>query len=153
MMGRSQPSKRSLLIALSVLFGLVIAVTIGYMFRTSRQDHAELGIISNEYRWGKLKTVQIDVNRDGRPDGEFRLPAAGEFSDWHGRYVEGWESSRCDGTMDIHWRYTISGELVLEQDKDRDGVFDFRVLGPDAEKLLSRPPGLVECKARPGTSP
>ena len=109
-----------------------IVTLLGYLFRTDSSDEPGLGLLTYKYRWGVATYVELDLDKDGTIEGRYRLPSRGDDQGWHLRYREGWESSECDGTLDLHWWIDPAGNLQFEQDTDGDGAYDLTGRGGDA---------------------
>lgn len=93
------------------------------LFRDEYEASEDLGVIRFHYEWGKLDAVFVDPNRDGRPDGRFRVLRGTQRSDWKAGVTEGWESSTCDGFLDIYWVRSENGSFEVTVDEGRDGNF------------------------------
>ncbi|MCP4667473.1 MAG: hypothetical protein GY849_14020 [Deltaproteobacteria bacterium] len=117
-----------------VLVGLIaVGATFFYLFRVRVVDIPAVGRATLGYRWGKAHELSIDVNRDGRIDARYLI--AGRFGQYspHDPAIESWESSRCDGTFDIHIVHAESGKLErIERDLDRNGKYEIMLYDEDA---------------------
>ncbi len=138
---RRGPGLAPFMVLCSLLFLLVGTASLGWLFRTESVDNDALGLISYRFRWGRLKTISVDSNRDGLIDGKMNVVSytdrigSTHFDD----YTEGWESSKQNGQWDIHyWKDETSGLFFLELDMDGDRIFESHFEGDDAEKELLR---------------
>jgi hypothetical protein len=119
----------------------VLGAALLYLFRWEREDNPALGRITRKYNWGKAHQLVVDADRDGRIDG--RYVVAGSFGSFspHDRVVDGRESSRCDGTMDLHLLFDPLGRLAtIEYDSDQDGKYDQFFRGSEAAEFLRSMP-------------
>jgi len=138
--------KRSAVIAVAGT-GLILLGAMLFLFRTvTTEEDSALGTVRYEYRWGRPAFVSVDVNQDGIVDGRFRVPSAKEQPGWHKRYAEGWESSKCDGRMDVHWYYEENDDLTVEVDRDGDQVLETKERGASAQSLLVSIPRAKSCR-------
>ena len=124
-------TRKSLQFLILGLLVLTIAV-LAYLFRIA-PIHSENGsTYAYRFRWGKLYSLEIDVGNDGSVDARYLVSTDIGF---HFRYSEGWESTSCDGFMDLHWIQPQS-EIEIDFDEDRDGNPDLRLRGAAAEHFL-----------------
>jgi hypothetical protein len=131
------------------LFVTLLLIVLGgsamYLFRQREFDNAALGYTTVEYRWGRPRVLQVDSDRDGVADARYLLQPDERIPSPHSRFSEGWESSRCDGIMDLHLRFAGSGDLTfVEFDSNRDGKYDLVEHRADAVsfiRTLQRPMG------------
>lgn len=110
----------------------VVALGITQLFRAEVEQSQVLGELTYYHQWGKRARLEVDVNRDGLVDGIYRLPAMDSAHSIHTRYTEGWESSLCDGELDLHWYYDDDEVLVAEYDENKDGILERVATGEQA---------------------
>ncbi|MCP4545861.1 MAG: hypothetical protein GY835_05265 [bacterium] len=122
---------------------IAVAAIFFYLFRVRIVDIPEVGMATLGYRWGIAHELSIDANRDGRIDARYLI--AGRFGQYspHDPAIESWESSKCDGTFDIHIVHAESGKPErVERDVDRDGKYEIILYDADAtefRRLYPRP--------------
>lgn len=126
-----------------VLLGTVLGL---YLFRERHEDVADIGIVTIKYRWGYPHELRVDANRDGTDDGLYLLPDDAKVVSPHSPFTEGWESSQCDGFLDLHFRFDPAGDLSrLESDTNRDGTYDTVRQGAEAQDFLRTMPRPAGC--------
>lgn len=135
--------KKLALVSLVVAIGGVALG--GFLFRATSKDTDTWGVVTYRYRWGALRFVELDVDRNGEPEARYRVPTDRDYHDWHFRYVEGWEASRCGARFDRHWWLDASGVFRYERDLDGDGDYEVLIEGQRARTLFERSPPL-ECR-------
>jgi hypothetical protein len=108
-----------------------------YLFRVHRLDNPALGLIVEKYKWGKANELLLDADRNGTVDARYRVASSLREAPLGYSLVEGWESSRCNGAMDIHLLFTPRGHLAaVEYDSTMDGTYDQVFHGTRAGEFL-----------------
>ena len=112
---------------------IAVSATFFYLFRVRVVDIPEIGSATLRYRWGIARDLLLDLNRDGRIDARYIVAGRfGQFSP-HDPAIESWESSRCDGTFDIHIVHAEGGRIErIERDVDRNGKYETILYNADA---------------------
>jgi hypothetical protein len=130
---------------------LIAAGAFWWLFRTETVDNVELGLAKFHFRWGSLKEVTLDSNRDGQVDGKMLIVSYdNRVGSTNFDVVEGWEATQLDGRFDLHyWHQQPSGMFIVEQDSTGDGAFDKRLEGRAAEEYLQSQ-GALRFLAVPG---
>lgn len=135
------------LVAVALTVGLVLLL-VAYLFRFRSWHNEELGEFDVLYSWGRPRYIQLDVNDDDRIDARYRISGPGDYSSSHWKWDLGWESSRCDGIMDMHLRQESTNVLIVAVDTDRNGDMDFVARGTEAESYLRDRPVHPACDHR-----
>lgn len=131
-----------------VLTGLVVvgAVLGLYLFRVRSWDNPMLGEMTVRYQWGQARVLSVDTNRDDLIDARYLLAPETGVVNPLGSWVEGWESSSCDGSFDLHIYENSDSMLVIETDFDGDGEFRIEGRGQEAGEFLASLSRPEECR-------
>ncbi|MEL7059530.1 MAG: hypothetical protein AAGN46_05840 [Acidobacteriota bacterium] len=130
----------------SGLIALVAALAGWWAFGWTAREHPDLGFIEESRWFGRVVRTTVDVDGDGRLDGEARVPwsssVAGEVC-WVLPGCTMWlrEDRDGDGRWDTWWHRSeaAGGGLEISADLDGDGAADWfrRVDGPDVQEVLA----------------
>jgi hypothetical protein len=120
----------------------IVAGVVWFMFRTKVVDAGDKGLLRARYKWGALRLLEYDVNRDGVVDGKDWLAKGAAFD-----LPETWKPTASmrdvdfDGNPDIEWevhsRAGVTGKLYWI-DRNGDGQLDTVLSGDEGRDYLSR---------------
>jgi hypothetical protein len=131
-----------------LFFSLLLVVVIGvclYPFRTVERDIFKVGEVHFQLRWGRIKTLLIDANRDGTIDLKAIYPDGDEPVSTADSWESHVESSRCDGTFDISVLYDSDGNVTKVTLDKGNGSREVTTGGRALEDLiLARRGGCLE---------
>lgn len=115
-----------------VVVGVALIVTTLVAFRTESYPDHPLGPTKITRRWGMVRRISTDFDRDGRVDiigvyeWSFYEPGSNDS------FTELYERVACDEGFDLWISYDPDGVArVLELDRDCDGVREKRMEGED----------------------
>lgn len=130
--------KRRILGAGAVGLLLAVAVSLAFLFRASTVDNPAIGVLTYQWRWGRVYRISADVNRDGRKDFTATVHSLfGSYSPHTAVPVEAWESSQCDGQFDVHIAFDETGQSSeVEWDSLHTGSYDRSYEGEQATEFL-----------------
>lgn len=127
--------RRTFLVLMSLAVPVIIAVL--WLFRTENIDNPELGQIQHKYRWGVVRELLADTNRDGQVDfralfGEGDSRSSPQIGP-HDYPTEFWEDKNFDGIFELHAVYSNEEISRIELDDDGDGHFETVLTGVEAK--------------------
>lgn len=86
----------------SIAAGLTLIACLLYLFREEDKENPAIGRITYHYKWGRVSEILVDVDRDSRIDSRYIVLGGFGGPSPNDPPVEGWESTKCDGTFDLH---------------------------------------------------
>ena len=123
---QNRKTKWTFRVALTISAALICA-SAWYLFRTVKIDNPALGIFKYHYRWGRVATGELDVNRDGQPEVKEIYNRDSYPLKEGGLPREYWEDRDSDGIFEIHVVMSSDDIDYMEIDDDQDGNYDRRL--------------------------
>jgi len=128
--GMKRTNKVFLIAAIGVL--VAMAGAFAFLFRVTDEEHSRFGDITLHYRWGRVHTVEVDTNADGRID--YRAIWPGYW--FRDPPKESWSDPENVGFFKYHALFDGSTIVVLSIDTDGDGHFEKRLIDDEARAFV-----------------
>ena len=125
--------------ALFTFLGLILAWL--YLFRAQTIDNPTLGVMTVNYRWGRVHEILADSNRDGTIDyRELTRAPFGPISTHTSIALEYWEDPDFDGHFEHHVILESGSIKAIEIDEDADGDYELVLRGEEARTFYGSQP-------------
>ncbi len=133
----TRPKIRLLVLGTAITLLASSIALLAYAFRVETFDNPHLGMIENQYRWGRAYEVRADTNRDGAINFRARIEPAKRYLGQYESPNEYWEDRDHDGSFEVHVVRDDDTIMIVEIDQDGDGNYDHKLTGEAAENFYS----------------